>query len=539
MNKEKEIFNDPNGKFVIAIDSTWKYNKNNQDKRLHQFEVSKECVFQISCRPINDRISKIIENKKIIPHDFSLPNLSYHEIYNEQDDIHSYIWMCQIDDHFIMSMYFYNPKIKPPKDIGLDLMGIRMSLQNIQYSREEKFVNKEAAKDKKGKKKDYLNIETWRNPQVKFLQSITKKDKASIKRISPVEIDVVKLYALLKCKVSQRPNGFYDKVRVGLPLDNMIWWDFVVECDKGYFQIWRTPHMIEAIFDFDEDFDLIDFLEKNIKKYSKEIIETIEKFDHHTIYINHYKSYKECVNTLWKEISMIDLTPPVAPTLHISKGKELENYSKAIPEFTEKSVKYHALAKSLVLNAAFEIESYLNLIIRVGRSNELRHYPEVLKKFLRQDFSYKIKNLRFYTTIFVKDFDLKSNEYRDAKELMTMRNKYVHFDEDSRHNKLGEILYDDNYPLHPTDADRPAIESIKKMFHKPEFKKVKNAYEVSRAFVNYLESLIHPEVRDSIRFLLDQNPIGYNENTGAYSAVNNPASIDFFGGFKEDSKSLE
>jgi len=534
MKKEILKFEDPNGKFAIGVYSDWKYNKGNNNEGLHQFEVSKECVFQISCRPINDHISKIIEANKIMPHDFTLPNLSYHETYKESDDMHLYNWMCPVDDHLILAMYFYNPKVKDQKDIGLDLMDIRMNLQSIQFNREDKFLKKGAKKNKSEKKKDYLDIETWRNPPIKFLGSISKKDKSSIQRISPVEVDVVKLYALLKSKVSHKPNGFYDLVRVGLPLDNMIWWDFVVECDKGYFQIWRTPHMIEAMYDFEGDFDLIDFLEGNIKKYPKEISDTIEKFDHHTIYINHYKSYKECVRALWEEISKIDLTPPAAPTLHISEGEELENYSRAMPDFTENSIKYHALAKSLVLNAAFEIESYLNLIIRVGRCKELRLYPDVLTKFLRQDFSYKIKNLRFYTRIFIQDFDLSSTEYRDAKELMTLRNKYVHFDEDSTHNKLGEILYDHDYPLHPTDADRPAIESIKQMFHKPEFKKVKSAYKVSQAFVNYLESLIHPELRDNLKFLLNQNPIGYNENSGAYSAVNNPMSIDFFAGLEEE-----
>ena len=534
MDRKTQKFKDPNGKFSIGVSSDWKYNKDSKNG-LHQFEVSKECIFQISCRPITDHISKVIEANNMKFHDFDFPNISYNESYEERDDMRCYIWMCPIDDHFITSMYYYDPKERPEM-IGLELMGIRMSLRNIQYFRSEEFVKKSRPQKDKVKSKNYSDIESWRNIPSNFMGNITQKnkDRTKVQMLSPVEIDVVKLYALLKCKVSNKPNGFYDVLRVGLPLDNMIWWDFVLECDKGFVQIWRTPYMIEAMYQYDGDFDLIKFLNDNIKKYTIAISDTVQTFDRHTIYINHFKSYQECVRTLWDEISKIDLTPPVAPKFHISKGEELENYSKAMPAFTENSIKYHALAKSLVLNAAFEIESYLNLIIRVGRSKELRLYPDVLTKFLRQDFSYKIKNLRFYTRIFTEDFDLSSNEYRDAKELMTLRNKYVHFDEDSTHNKLGEILYDDDYPLHPTDADRPAVESIKQMFHKPEFEKVKNAYEVSQAFVNYLESLIYPELRDNLKFLLAQNPIGYNESSGAYSAVNNPTSIDFFAGLEEE-----
>lgn len=203
----------------------------------------------------------------------------------------------------------------------------------------------------------------------------------------------------------------------------------------------------------------------------------------------------------------------------------------------EKSIKYHALAKSLVLNAAFKIESYLNLLIRVGCKRDLKLYPDILNKFLRQDFGYKLKNLGFYTTIFTADFDLSREEYRDAKELMTLRNKYVHFDEDSTYNKLGQILYDKDYPLHPIEKDRPAIESIKQMWHRPNLNKVEKAYQVSKSFVKYLESLIHPDLISDLSFLIDQNPIGYNEGIGAYSSVNNPISLDFFAGMKEKDKS--
>lgn len=41
----------------------------------------------------------------------------------------------------------------------------------------------------------------------------------------------------------------------------------------------------------------------------------------------------------------------------------------------ENSIKFHTLGKSLVLNAAFAIKSFLNLVIRIGATSQLRDYP--------------------------------------------------------------------------------------------------------------------------------------------------------------------
>ncbi|WP_282160853.1 hypothetical protein [Ulvibacterium marinum] len=539
--KARIKFSDPKGKYIIGISDSWTYNndESNSKRGLHQFEVSQDCVFQISCRPIDEHILKIIDKNRIIAHDFNLPNVSYLEKYEAQKNMHSYIWMCQIEDYFILAIYFYNPSTKPQKETGLDLMDVRMCLQQLQFIKKEPDVNSKNIQDDV-KEKDYLDIESWREYPTKFFDFMLKKDKDEAQRISSLNIDAVKLYSLLKSKVSQKPNGFYDWVRVGLPLDSMIWWDFIMACDKGFIQVYRTAHVIEAIYEVEEPFDLLAFFKENIKKYSKEVSETIQTFDKHTLYINHYKSYEECVNTLWKEIEGIDLTIPKGPERHVSEKKQdLKKYKDDIIKFSQNSIKYHALAKSLVLNAAFKMESFLNLIIRIGSTPEVKMHPDILSKFLRNDFTYRIKNLRFYTWILKDDFDIGSSVYREAKELMNLRNKYVHSDEDSMHNRLGEVFYDGDYPLHRIEESRPAIQSIIKMYHTPELEKVRKAKEASEKFVKYILRLINQEVRSDLIFLINQNPIGYNETSGMYSSVFNPSSVDFFASMEKNNSEEE
>ena len=524
----KKLFKDPDEKYVISIPAEWKYAGIDKcNIKLHQFEISSGCFFQISRNEFTERVNSLIIENKIIPHDFDLPNKSFVEKYYELNDRSIYSWMAVIDDSFFHAVYFFDKKTKNSQEIGLELMDIRFALQNISINRKDDC--KARPSDLNKEKVEFSDIEYWKDETSKFLENLSEKGKFKTEMKSALKIDAVKLYALLVTKISQQPNGFFALSKIKKPLDNPIWWDFVLECEKGFIQIWRTPFVIEAQYSFDGIFDLEVFFNSNIERYKNEIENTIKTFDRHTIYINHYQSYKQCVNTLWKEILEVKLDLPKAAVGHRTTKAEMDKYVSDLHIFKENSIKYHALAKSLVLNAAFKIESFLNLIIRIGSIPEVKNYPDVLTRFTKQDFASRIKSIRFYTQILSNDIDMGSAIYRDAKELMTLRNKYVHYEEDAIHNKIGEIYYDRDYPLNPVDEHRPAIEAIRKTFHNPDFDTVKKAFETSNKFVNMMVDLFDKDFKKDLLLLIEENPIGYNETKGIYSSVFMPIALDFFG----------
>jgi hypothetical protein len=530
MDKKIVVFTDPHGKFKIHVPDDWQYQEkegDNKDEKLCQFKINTHSSFQISCHKINDHIESLIKANNLKHHNFELPNLSFHETYNSNNKMHYYCWMRPIEDHFIFSTYVFDPN-EDRKELGLVLMGIRLLLQALAFNRNDGlwWTSRNTVYEQID---DYYKIEAWQKSPIRFFEFMGNKDKSKIKRVAPVEVDAVKLYALLKLKISDQPNGFYTLVSVGKPLDNMIWWDFILESPKGFIQIWRTSHTIESIYDFDDgDFDLQKFLNENIQANIQLILNQIKTFEKHTVYINHYKSYKECVRSLWNQIQKIDLTVPIGPANHLSNKNELETYNKEVKKFIENSVEFHTLGKSMVLNAAFQIESFLNLIIRVGCIEELKDFPEILDKYLRTEFMYRVRNLGFHVSILAVDVDTKHQSIKDANELMILRNKYVHFEEDTAHNKIGEVSFDSEFPLHSVSKDRPAIEMVKQIYHKPDYNTVKKAYETSNNFVTYIESLINLEIKEKILHILEQNPISYNEVRGIYSMVYTPMSLDFF-----------
>lgn len=380
---------------------------------------------------------------------------------------------------------------------------------------------------------DYTDIKTWCNKPDKFFEFVLKKEKpiGLTTMVRPLKIDSIQLYCLLKHFISPNPNGFYTFLQQGLPLDNLFYWDFILECDKGFIQIWRSPQFMEALYMVDiPDFNLEEFLKINLAKYRKEIDETLKWLDNHSTYINHYKSYRSCVDYLWKEVSKIDFGNPISPETHILEhDSEYSKLKTDLSKFGEASIKFHSLGKSLILDSAFMVESFINLFIRVGATNDLKKYEDVFKKHLNSSFPDKLKNLKFYSQLMTTDIDLERKEVKDVFELMTLRNKYVHYDESSLHNKLGTIYFDNDFPVFPNYDEMPGIEAMKMTYHNPTFDKVKTAYESGNKFISYIETLIKPDIREMVLYLMNQNPIGFNEKLKVYSAVYSEIAIMFYG----------
>ena len=159
----------------------------------------------------------------------------------------------------------------------------------------------------------------------------------------------------------------------------------------------------------------------------------------------------------------------------------------------------------------------------------MKAYPDVLKNFLKSDFNQKLRNFGFYSHLLEKSIDLKHQAVQDSLALMTLRNKYVHSDESSHHNKLGEVFFHGDIPLHPVSEFRPGVEAFKQIFHVPAMDIVKKSYETSNKFVEYIQSLIPTEIRSKIIELMESNPISYNETIKTYSSIYQKTVLAFFG----------
>lgn len=375
---------------------------------------------------------------------------------------------------------------------------------------------------------DINDIEKWSNkPEIfmeKFLGDPEKRDKVYRHDLRELKIDHIKTYCLLKAKVTKEPQGVYTMFIQGFPIDNLFWWDFILESEKGFIQVYRTQSKIEVMTNI-KDFDAKKFFEYNLKKYKSEVNDVKKELEEHTIYINHFDSYYRCVNELWKEINQLEIDPIKID----EKLDSEENDFKAILEkFIKDNIKYHSFAKSLLLNSAFLIESYINMIIRLSAKEDLKQYPDILKKHLQSNFSEKLKNLKYYSKIFKDDVDVRDQKVVNALKVMTHRNKYVHSDLSSKLNEIGTVYFDHLFPVFPQYDHSPIVQNLVRTYQTPSFEIIKFSYKSSQEFIQFIrEHFIENSDSEYVERILSDNPIGFNHTSKNYSSIFSRQLMDF------------
>jgi hypothetical protein len=376
---------------------------------------------------------------------------------------------------------------------------------------------------------DNLNdIANWSNdPKIfmeKFLGDKEKRDKVYSHDLRELKIDHINTYCLLKAKVSNSPRGFYTMLIKGFPIDNLFWWDFIIESERGFVQIYRTQSKIELMTNI-KDFDAKTFFDHNLNKYKQEIKQIKEELEEHTIFINHFDSYYQCVNELWKEIKKLEIDPI---EIEEKLEKDESEFKDHLEKFISDNIKFHSFAKSLLLNSAFLIESYINMIIRLSAKEELKEYPNILKKHLQSNFSEKLKNLKYYSKIFKKDINLQDQEVIDVLKVMTHRNKYVHSDLSSKLNEIGTVYFDHLFPVFPNYEYSPIIQNIVRTYQIPSFEIIEFSYKSANVFIQYIKNhFIDNADSEYVKRMLGDNPIGFNHVSKNYSSIFSRQLMDF------------
>ena len=253
--------------------------------------------------------------------------------------------------------------------------------------------------------------------------------------------------------------------------------------------------------------------------YENEISDTIKKYEKHVLYINHYDSYKRITEELWNELQTIDISEPDLPDTIVVDEFDPDKIGPDVERFVKNSARFHAIAKSLVLNCAFMVEAYINILLRAGSYPHVKNNSLIFKKALNHNIKEKIKTLDFYTYFISKPIDFGSPEVQNVLHLMTLRNKYVHSDQSSDLNLIEEVYFDRDYPLFKTDSKRQIIRFFSQMFLVPPFDLVKKSYESAHIFIKYLFERVDDKWKKEFKIITESNPLSYMPSKKIYSLI--------------------
>ena len=107
-------------------------------------------------------------------------------------------------------------------------------------------------------------------------------------------------------------------------------------------------------------------------------------------------------------------------------------------------------------------------------------------------------------------------------KVMKLRNKYAHNDFSSELNILEPVYFDDDYPLIDGKNNNFIIDSLEVAFHNPTLDTVLSSYEISKKFIEYIDSLILYKYKSYFSEIPKLSAITQNRTTHNYSMIFHP-----------------
>ncbi len=141
LTDDTKLFTDPMGKFQILIPVDWQYKNPSTykaKKAPHSFERYAHPIgaFQVSCEPVDEVTSEIIANNEleIQSSDYTL---LFDERFADHTGLCAYMWLCAVDDHFIMITYSYEAKYHYKTKTKKEFLRIRDVLDSFTFVKPE------------------------------------------------------------------------------------------------------------------------------------------------------------------------------------------------------------------------------------------------------------------------------------------------------------------------------------------------------------------------------------------------------------------
>lgn len=344
-------------------------------------------------------------------------------------------------------------------------------------------------------------------------------DRGGIKgqHFLPEGFDELRLFALLKAKFGS-PNGFLTFLgRPGGDPDGPFKWDYIFSPDgKINVQVVRTVMAVELQWwngDVNPE-ELVGYLERSISMHADIIEDAIATLDHYKLILNPYIRHKTLVDLAAKELSELSLIEPQFP-IDVKRSEEvLEEFKNAFASYISAVDKQASLTLLAVTESAFMAEAYLNMLLALLMRPEIRVSKSIQQETLFRKWRSKVERLPL-DCLHVLSPDMGDSRIRDAKNLFDLRNKVAHSYPDKEEMKVGEMWFEQSFPV--LEAGQPFRKFAIALHNQlPSVNEALFCIETAKKFVKFLTEIVDPKVRDSIEFLIESNPIGFNETKGIY-----------------------
>jgi hypothetical protein len=386
-----------------------------------------------------------------------------------------------------------------------------------------------------------MNIETWVPVDIRDSLGIVAKGEKkkghpsyclNNGRLSPLT-----LYCYLKSKFGP-PNGIQMLFKKPNDSDNLIHWHYTIRSDEDILEILGMNTKIEfwlnssvKVSESDWD-DLINRIKQDFKNQGPGMSAIRKDLEHWWLFINPYSRFSGIVSSGVEKLKALDIENIKVPDV-LKRRTAQDEFMQEIEAYTKSYTEAGFLCATLRLVAPVYAESFVNLLIFLTAKPEVKADERLYQDLIRKQIDVRVKSLPLYCHGFKSSPDDTSVEFKAFLRLMNHRNDILHGNIDPQSLKFDEVWFDGYTPLFKDEKlllERATYHSLKHI----EPTAVMEDVQTVETFIEYLMTLLEPNVRQQVELLANDPYPGWREETGRVGKLFSNLVADISPVFKSD-----
>lgn len=332
------------------------------------------------------------------------------------------------------------------------------------------------------------------------------------------EVRPVDLYCYLEARFGP-PNGIQNFLRAD-DSDNLIHWEWVLECEYGWVTFigmnFRTEIHFMGVFPFAENEKeeflkmlKLDFAKKGARM-SKIKNEMLEKW---TEFFNPYHRLKSSVDQLLKELDLLSIEPSRDAIPDLNDFSDADSIKTRWVEIGKKYSKALGMCFGIRSMLPVLAESFINLLIFITIKKEIIEDRRLFDNVFRQAIDIRIKSLHLNCVGFQKPIDFSSAVCKKYHSFINERNDLLHGNVIIEKLRFNEVYFNRKVPVfqeYKTMWDRSVGVELKAFG----YERLQEEVQIVDEFVSYVLSCLHSNVREGVERAMRTRDLGINEKTG-------------------------
>lgn len=327
------------------------------------------------------------------------------------------------------------------------------------------------------------------------------------KQLSPLSV-----YKYLGARFGQ-PYGFQTMAKKPHDSDNLFHWDYLLKAGDAWLHIQggnRDVHV--AIFGkFMSPKNWVKFARALKGDFGRcgcgmaSVGATLEKW---SIVSNRFALIADtCAG--FHEVLTDEQDPPDFTPGKRRSAAGIKRYNRHVEKIGERADRVFSASLSLDLITPVLAEAFINLVIFMGRKDELKRNPRQYDHYIRQPIDTRVFDLHLKCNYFIAGVDPVCDEYRAFKRVMDRRNHNLHGNIDPRKDAIETVYFDKFTPLYERGAD-PILELFRNKEAVFDVAGVLARYHDVHTFLRYVLGLLEEKPRAEIELMMEESTFGYD-----------------------------